>query len=148
MSRPPKRVYNIGMSTTQPTANPHFAIAGVLVEALAAHDFDGIAAALEPDATMAALLPGRNGSWEGAADVCRAFATWFGDVDEFEVADVSVGQVGELLQLRWRVRVRGIRFGAEPMIAEQSAYASTGPNGRIDRIRLLCSGFWSERGTA
>ena len=145
MARPPTPSYNVGMTTAQPTANPHFATAGVLVEALAAHDFEGIAAALEPDATMAALLPHGNVSWEGAAEICAAFATWFGDVEEFEVADVSVGQVGELLQLRWRVRVRGIRFGAEPMIAEQSVYASTGPNARIDRIRLLCSGFWCER---
>jgi hypothetical protein len=137
--------YNGGMTTTPATANPHFAIAGVLVEALAAQDFDGIAAALEPDATMEALLPRGDVSWEGAADICSAFATWFGDVEEYELADVSVGQVGELLQLRWRVRVRGVRFGAEPMIAEQSAYARTGSNARIDRIRLLCSGFWSER---
>jgi hypothetical protein len=145
MSRRPTPSYNVGMSTAQPAANPHFAIAGGFVESLAAHDFGGLAAALEPDATMAALLPRRNVSWEGAADICAAFASWFGDVEEFEVADVSVGQVGELLQLRWRVRVRGIRFGAEPMIAEQCVYASTGPNARIDRIRLLCSGFWTER---
>jgi hypothetical protein len=145
MSRQPGSSYNVGMATAQPTANPHFAIAGVLVEALAAHDFDGMSAALETDATMAALLPRGNVSWEGAADICAAFATWFGDVEEYELADVSVGQVGDLLQFRWRVRVRGVRFGAEPMIAEQCVYASTGPNARIDRIRLLCSGFWSDR---
>jgi SnoaL-like domain len=133
------------MSTAESTANPHLASAGVLVDALAAHDFDGMAAALEPDATMTALLPGGSVTSEGAADICAAFAMWFGNVEEFAVVDVSVGQIGELLQLHWRVRVRGrSRFGAAPMIAEQSVYASNGANARIDHIRLLCSGFWTE----
>lgn len=136
------------MATTEPSANPHFATAGVLVEALAAHDFSGLAAALEPDATMATLLPRGFVEWQGADEICAAFEKWFGDVEEFELADASVGQVGGLLQLRWRVRVRGIRFGAEPMIAEQCLYASTGPAARITHIRLLCSGFWSEHFTA
>ncbi len=132
------------MTNTEPTANLHFALAGVLVDALAANDFDGLAAALAPDATMSALLPRGCVELQGAAEICAAFAKWFGDVEEFEVVDAAVGQVGELLQLRWRVRVQGIRFGAAPVVAEQCAYASTGPNARIDRIRLLCTGFWNE----
>jgi hypothetical protein len=62
--------------------------------------------------------------------------------------DVTVGRVGELLQLRWRVRLQGVRFGGAPMVAEQCAYASTGPSAAIDSIRLLCTGFWNERLTA
>jgi hypothetical protein len=136
------------MTSTEPTSNPHFAVAGALVDALAAGDFDGLAAALDPDATMAALLPRGYVEWHGAGEICATFATWFGNVEEFEVNDATVGQVGELLQLRWRVRVQGDRFGAEPMVAEQCAYASTGPRARIDRIRLLCTGFWNEHLTA
>lgn len=49
--------YNMTMTQVRPSSNPHFAVAGVLVEALAAHDFDGLAAALEPDAEMSTLLP-------------------------------------------------------------------------------------------
>ena len=139
--------YNVAVTTTQPSSNPHFATAGVLVEALAAHDFGGLAAALEPDATMATLLPRGFVEWRGAGEICAAFEKWFGDVEDFELADASVGQVGALLQLRWRVRLQGIRFGADPMVAEQCLYATTGPNARITHIRLLCSGFWSEHFT-
>ncbi len=70
---------------------------------------------------------------------------WFGDAEEFEVVDASVGQVGDRLQLRWRVRVRAARFGDEPMIVEQHAYASTAPTGHIAHLALLCSGFCRER---
>ena len=136
--------YNVAMTEVHAPSNPLFGIAGVLVEALADHDFDGLAAALDPDATMSALLPRGFVEWHGAAQICAAFEKWFGDVEEFEVSDASVGQVGALLQLRWRVRLRGIRFGEEPMVAEQCAYATSSPGARIGHIRLLCSGFWNE----
>jgi hypothetical protein len=140
--------YNVTMTEVQAASGAQFGIAGVFVDALAAHDFDGLAAALDPDATMSALLPRGFVEWHGAGEICAAFAKWFGNVDEFEVADAAIGQVGALLQLRWRVRLQGERFGAEPMIVEQYAYATCGANARIDRIRLLCSGFWNEHATA
>jgi hypothetical protein len=93
---------------------------------------------------MAALLPRGFDEWHGAAGVTAAFEQWFGGVDEFEVVDASVGQVGSRLQLRWRVKVRGGRRGDEPMIVEQHAYADTAPTGRIRAMSLLCSGFCRE----
>jgi hypothetical protein len=72
------------------------------------------------------------------------FERWFGDVEKCEVADAAVGQVGPLLQLRWRIRLQGPRLGNKPMVVEQHAYATTGPNGRIQQMSLLCSGFWDE----
>jgi len=142
----PDPSYNDTMTEVQPAANAQFGVAGVLLDAFAAHDFDGLAAALDPAAMMSALLPRGLVEWEGADEICGAFGTWFGDVEDFEVVDVAVGQVGALLQLRWRVRVRGGRFGDEATIAEQCAYASCGPSARITRVRLLCSGFWPEHG--
>lgn len=136
--------YNVTMTEVQAASGAQFGIAGVFVDALVAHDFDGLAAALEPDATMSSLLPRGFVEWHGAEEICAAFHKWFGDVEEYEVVDVAIGQVGALLQLRWRVRVRGVRFGAEPMVAEQCAYASSSMSTRIDRVRLLCSGFWHE----
>ena len=55
-----------------------------------------------------------------------------------------MGQVGALLQLTWRLRLKADRLGEEPMIVEQHVYASTGAGGRIERLTLLCSGFWEE----
>ena len=48
------------------------------------------------------------------------------------------------LQLTWRLRLKGERLGDESMIVEQHVYAATGASGRIERMSLLCSGFWEE----
>jgi len=134
------------MDTTQISpSGPEFAVAGSFLEALAANDFERLAAVLDDDASLCALLPRGFCEWHGAAEIRTAFEGWFGDVEEFEVADASIGQVGSRLQLRWRVRVRGPRFGAEAMVCEQHVYADTAPNGRIRSMSLLCSGFCQER---
>ncbi len=127
---------------------PHFAVAGAVIDALASQDFARLEAALDVDAAMTALVPKGLRECHGPAEICAMFETWFGDFDEYAVADASVGAVGDLLQMRWRLRVKGPRFDGEPMIVEQHAYAATGPSGRIGRISLLCSGFWPEHGDA
>jgi len=144
MCRRTQPPYNVRMN--EPCSGPPpFAVAGVMVDAVAAHDFTAIAAVLEEEATLSALLPRGFDEWHGPVAICGAFEKWFGDVDHFEVAEASVGQVGELLQLRWRVRVQGgPRFAGATKVVEQHLYASTNPSGRIDRMRLLCSGFCDE----
>lgn len=138
--------YNRGMDTTStPPSAPRFAVAGSFLEALAAKDFHRLAAALDADASLSALLPRGYCEWHGAAEIGAVFEKWFGDVDEFEVADAAVGQVGTRLQLRWRVRVRGgPRFGDDAMVVEQHVYADTAQTGRIRSMSLLCSGFCKE----
>jgi hypothetical protein len=124
---------------------PPFTVGGAVLEALATHRFDQLAEALEPDASLLALLPRGVVELHGAPEICRQFQRWFGDVDEFEVADASVGQMGALLQLRWRLRLQGPRLGPGVKVVEQHVYAATGPSGHINRLSLLCSGFWDER---
>jgi hypothetical protein len=131
--------------TTSPTG-PQFATAGLFIERLTAGDFDRLALALEHDVVLSALLPRGFREWEGRDAVCGAFATWFGGFDEFEMLDASVGQVGARLQLRWRLHVRGGRLGSEDFVVEQHCYADTGPNGRIQHMALVCSGFCKEHG--
>jgi hypothetical protein len=119
--------------------------AEALLDALADHDFDRLADAFEPDAAMSALLPRGHDEWQGAVDIRAAFERWFGDVAALEVADSSIGRCGDLLQLRWRLRVQGgPRFGARAMVVEQHACAQPGPTGRIGRLSLLCTGFWPQ----
>ena len=130
-------------TSTAPTS-PHFAVAGIVLAALADHDFDRFDDALAAEASMAALLPRGFREWKGASEICAQFERWFGDVERFEVADATVGQVGALLQLTWRLRLKGERLGEAPMIVEQHVYAATGARGRIERMSLLCSGFWEE----
>jgi hypothetical protein len=142
-SGPPS--YNRGMHTPEePSSAPQFAVAGVFLEALAANDFDRLAGVLDDDASLSALLPRGFCEWHGAAEIGEVFERWFGDVEEFEVADASVGQVGARLQLRWRVRLRGTRLGDDPMVVEQHVYADTTATGRIRSMSLLCSGYCKE----
>jgi hypothetical protein len=132
-------------TNSTPGPGPHFAVAGRFLETLAAGDFGLLAGALEGDATMSALLPRGFDEWHGADAICARFEGWFGAVDDFEVVDASVGQVGARLQLRWRVRLRGARFGDAAMVVEQQVYADTGTSGRISNLRLLCSGYCPEQ---
>ncbi len=132
-------------TTSTQVSAPQFAVAGQFIETLAAGDFANLAAALEPDATLSALLPKGFREWQGTEAICGMFERWFGDVDDFEVVDAWVGQVGTRLQLRWRVRVRGDRLGDGAMLVEQHAYADTSPGGRISELRMLCSGFCREQ---
>jgi hypothetical protein len=125
-------------------SSPHFAVAGTFLDALTAHDFEQLAEALAVDASLCALLPRGFREWRGATEICAQFEQWFGDIEQFEVVDASVGQVGALLQLTWRLRILAERLGDDPMVVEQHVYAATGPSGRVERLSLLCSGFWKE----
>jgi ketosteroid isomerase-like protein len=137
-------MYNGGMTETSTPSQtgPAFSSAGTFLEAIAAHDFARLADALDPEATMSALLPRGFDEQQGAAAICAAFERWFGNVEHFELADASVGQIGALLQMRWRLRLCGTRFGDAPMTVEQNVFAATAPDGRIKHLSLLCSGFW------
>jgi hypothetical protein len=133
-----------GGPPTEPPSEPKFASAGLFIEKLATGDFDQLAVALEPDATLRALLPRRYREWEGRQAVCDAFTTLFGGMDEYVVLDATVGLVGTRLQLAWRLRVRGERLGPHDFVVEQQAYADAGPTGRLQSLSLVCSGFCRE----
>jgi hypothetical protein len=132
-------------ATTSPTG-PQFANAGLFIERLTAGDFDRLALALESDVTLSALLPRGLREFEGCDAVCGAFTTWFGGFDEYEMLDATVGQVGNRLQLRWRLHVHGGRLGPADFAVEQHCYADAGPNGRIQHLSMVCSGFCKEHG--
>lgn len=113
---------------------------GLLLEALATRDFDGMLDCLEPDATMRALLPRGVVELDRAPEIVERFRGWFGVAEEFEVLDGTVGEVGGRLHVSWRLRLRPTPAGDESWhVIEQQAYLHAGA--RIDAIDLLCSGF-------
>ncbi|MET0458969.1 MAG: nuclear transport factor 2 family protein [Ilumatobacteraceae bacterium] len=124
---------------------PHVPVTDALLGSLARRDFDQLAAVLEPDVVLRALLPGGFHEWTGPERVTEAFGRWFGRVDEFELVAATVGVHGPRLQLSWRARVRGGRFGDAPFVVNQHVYADPGPTGRIQTMAMLCSGFTEER---
>jgi ketosteroid isomerase-like protein len=139
------RPYNMAMDTTEKmTSTVEFAVAGSWLEALAVSDFTRLTTVLDKDAAFSALLPRGFREWRGAANIAAVFEGWFGDVEQCELIDASVGQVGSRLQMRWQLRLRGPRLGPSACVVEQYAYADTASTGRIQSMRLLCSGFCPE----
>jgi hypothetical protein len=137
-------------ATTAPAAAvprpdvPLFSVAGTFLECLAGQDFPGLAATLDHDAHLVALVPSGLEAWHGAERISATFRRWFGDVSDFQLVDAIVGELGPRLHLRWRVRVRAERFGEGWFVVEQQVYADTGSDGRLATLSLLCSGFCPE----
>jgi hypothetical protein len=123
------------------TAVPQFALAGSFLEGLAAQNFAQLGGALAADVRLRALLPRGLREWTGAGAIAGRFACWFGDTEDFELVEATVGEVGGRLHLHWRLRLRAERLGAGWFTVEQQAYADTDDGGRITRLDLLCTGF-------
>jgi hypothetical protein len=120
--------------------------AGSFVEGLATQDFAELGGALAAGACLRALLPSGLREWAGAEAITRVFARWFGDTEDFELIEASVGQVGGRWHLQWRLRLRAQRFGTGWFTVEQQAYADTDDGGRIAQLDLLCTGYLPEGG--
>ena len=123
---------------------PRWSVGGIFLEALAQRDFDRLAATLEPNVRFRAMLPPGPMEWQGPDAVTEAFRSWFGEPNEFELVDATVGEVGQRLHLSWRLRVRPAPFGIGDgwHVIEQQAYADAGD--AIASLELLCSGFQPE----
>jgi hypothetical protein len=137
------------MATTAPnhsaaTAVPQFALAGVFLEGLAGQDFARLGGVLAADACLRALLPSGLREWAGAEAIADRFAGWFGDTQDFDLVEATVGEVGGRLHLHWRVRLQAERLGAGWFTVEQQVYADTADGGRIVQLDLLCTGYRPE----
>jgi hypothetical protein len=121
-----------------------WSIGGEFLEALTARDFDRLGLALAPTVRFRALLPPGPAAWEGRQEVVGALRSWFGDAEDFELLDATVGEVGGRLHLAWRLRVRPAPFGIGEgwHVIEQQIYADAGET--IECLDLLCSGFNAE----
>ena len=126
------------------SAVPQFALAGSFLEGLAAQDFAQLGGALAAGARLRALLPRGLREWTGAEVIAGQFACWFGDTDDFELVEATVGEVGGRLHLHWRLRLQAQRLGAGWFTVEQQVYADTDDSGRIARLDLLCTGYRPE----
>jgi hypothetical protein len=126
------------------TGVARWSVGGIFLEGLANRDYERLAASLEPTVRFRALLPPGPMEWDGAAAVADAFSSWFGDAEEFELLDATVGEIGGRLHLSWRLRVRPAPFGIGEgwHVIEQQAYADAGR--AIESLDLLCSGFKAE----
>jgi hypothetical protein len=122
-----------------------WSVGGVFLEALAKRDYQLMASIFSPAVRFRALLPPGPMDWAGADEVAGAFSSWYGQADDFELIDATVGEVGGRLHLAWRLRLRPAPFGLGDgwHVIEQQAYADAGDT--IESVDLLCSGFHPER---
>jgi hypothetical protein len=123
---------------------PESVPAGSFLESLAAQDFAQLGRALAADTCLRALLPSGLREWAGADAVAHRFERWFGDTEDFELLEATLGEVGGRLHLQWRLRLRAERLGTGWFTVEQQAYADTDNSGRIARLDLLCTGYRRE----
>ena len=123
---------------------PQFARAGSLLEGLAGQDFAQLGGALAAAARLRALLPTGLREWTGAQVIADQFALWFGNTQDFDLVEATVGEVGGRLHLHWRLRLRAERLGTGWFTVEQQAYADTDDGGRIAQLDLLCTGYRPE----
>ena len=122
-----------------------WSVGGLFLEALANRDYRGMATTLGASVRFRAMLPPGPMDWEGPDEVTAVFSSWFGQAEDCELIDATVGEVGGRLHLSWRLRVRPAPFGigAGWHVIEQQAYADAGD--MIEVLDLLCSGFRPER---
>jgi hypothetical protein len=118
-----------------------WSVGGVFLEAFATRDYDRMASTLGPAVLLRAMLPPGPMHWEGPDEVANVFSSWFGEAEDFELIDATVGEVGGRLHLSWRLRLRPAPFGIGEgwHVIEQQAYADAADT--IEALDLLCSGF-------
>ena len=108
--------------------------------ALAAKDREALLALLDPQIEFRALTPRR--AWEAddpAAVAEIVFGSWFDDGDRvLALQSVETGAVADRERLRYRLAVENAEGS---FLVEQQGYLTAGENGRIDWMRLVCSGF-------
>lgn len=119
-----------------------WAAAGLFLNAFTQRDLAALSSCLDPDVRFRALVPPGLVTTAGATDTARQFERWFGGADVFDVVDASIGQIGDRLYLRWRVRMQVPGHPEAARIVEQHAFATGGQ--RIHALDLLCSGFHPE----
>ena len=106
---------------------------------MAAKDFQRVGALLDPEVDFLGLTPRR--IWEASDPehfVSDVLELWFEPSDHIdELLFVESGSVGDREHVAYRFRGHN---GEGPFVVEQQAYFTL-REGRIDWIRILCSGF-------
>jgi len=107
------------------------------IQAILDKDFNHLATISHPDVKSILMVPSRIYQLENAIDLIEKVKDWFGDCDPIEKEQARVAMVGEKLAIFYRFKCW--ENGMSSTI-EQQIY-STIYEGRIQQLRLICSGF-------
>jgi SnoaL-like protein len=121
--------------------SPGVALGRRFIEAIVAHDWDGLAACFAADARFTAVVPRDNAFREriGPEAAAKQLQGWFGDADVTELISSEVEPVADRVKISYRIHEH------EPdgwYLVEQVAYADIGDAG-FTAMNLACSGFRS-----
>ena len=126
---------------SEPTDAPDspLGLGRMFAEALAAKDFERIAELLDPEVDFQGLTPRRTWQAVGPAQtVDEILTTWLEESDHVdELVSVETGTFADRSTLSYALRGHN---EDGPFTFEQRAYF-TERDGRIDWMRVLCSGF-------
>lgn len=109
-----------------------------LFDAMADRDYDAIAACFAPGARLRALVPKALRDDEGPAAIAERFRFWWGELEDFELAETETEPVEDRVRIRFRVRARDPEDGW--VVQEQSGYL-TAADGLVTALNTVCSGF-------
>ena len=110
------------------------------VDAIVAHDWDGVAACFAPEAEFRAVVPNAERPFReyvGGEAAAAQIQRWFGDADVTQLVDREVEVVADRVRILYRIHEH------EPdgwFVVEQLAYVMPGKGG-FARMNLACSGF-------
>ncbi|HSK56459.1 MAG TPA: nuclear transport factor 2 family protein [Jiangellales bacterium] len=125
------------------------ATAARFLEALAERDLDAILDLLAPDVWLRALLTREVAEARDAAAAARLLGTWVdapGGREVSEAAWTALADVGVpgRARIRYRFRLRPTWAPDTWHVIEQTGYLRVGPDGRITRLDLACTGYHAE----
>jgi len=119
------------------------AVGQSFLEALAAQDFDRLAALFAPRVRFRALLPPETCEEKSPEAATGQLRDWFGEADTLQVLQSTADQVFDRLHLAYRLRSHDAANGWQ--VIEQHAYCDV-QNDHIADMWLLCSGFRPDPG--
>jgi hypothetical protein len=110
-------------------------------EALSRKDFDAVCGLMDPEIDFRGMTPGRAWEASGPSAVHKVLRQWFEEDDDLEeVVGVETDAFADRNRVAYRFRGSNPAFGR--FVVEQQAYY-TERDGRINWMRVLCSGFRS-----
>jgi hypothetical protein len=129
------------------------ATAARFLEALAERDLDAILDLLAPDVWLRALLTREVAEARDARSATRLLGTWVDAPGGREVSEAAWTALADdgvpgRARIRYRFRLRPTWAPDTWHVIEQTGYLRVGPDGRITRLDLACTGYHAEPTTA
>ena len=114
-------------------------VGGAFADALLNKEWENLESLLSGEIDFRGLTPGKQ--WEASTPkhlIDTVFTQWFGPTDDiYEITDIATDRIADRHRVVYRFRVRS---DENDYVCEQTAYFDE-VDGKIETLRILCSGF-------